>query len=117
MGRRRALLASATLPLLPAIARAQEWPSRALRLVVPFAPGGGADNQARMIAEPLARILGQSIVLDNRGGAGGTLAAQHVATAPADGYTIFYGTPGARVLREEATKWRAVIARAGIRIE
>ena len=94
MIRRRTLPGLAVAPFAPAIARAQDWPTRPLRLVVPFAPGGGADNQARLIAEPLSRILGQSIVVENRGGAGGTLAAQNVATSPADGYTLFYGTPG-----------------------
>jgi tripartite-type tricarboxylate transporter receptor subunit TctC len=74
--------------------QAPDWPTRPIRLVVPFAPGGGADNQARLIAEPLSRILGQSVVVDNRGGAGGTLAAAYVAGQPADGHTVFYGTPG-----------------------
>ena len=77
----------------PALAQ-QPWPSRPLRLIVPFPPGGGADNQARLVADVLARRLGQTIIVENRGGAGGTLAAQTVATAPADGYTLFYGTPG-----------------------
>lgn len=90
---RRGLLGGA-LGLLAAPALAQAWPVRPLRLVVPFAPGGGADNQARLLADALGRRLGQSIIVENRGGAGGTLAAQSVATAPADGTTLFYGTPG-----------------------
>ncbi len=85
---------AAPAALAPADAAAGGWPDRTIRLVVPFAPGGGADNQARLIAEPLSRLLGQSIVIDNRGGAGGTLAAAFVANQPADGYTVFYGTPG-----------------------
>jgi tripartite-type tricarboxylate transporter receptor subunit TctC len=63
-------------------------------MVIPFAPGGGADRVGRMVAEPLGRALGQPIVVENRPGGGGTLAAAHVAASPADGYTLFYGTPG-----------------------
>ncbi len=88
---RRSLLA---LLAAPAVARAQAWPERPLRLVIPFAPGGGADNQGRLLAEALGRRLGQTIVVENKGGAGGTLAAQQVAQAPADGHTLLYGTPG-----------------------
>ncbi len=94
MERRTALAAFAATALAhPALAQA-EWPSRPLRMVIPFAPGGGADRVGRMVAEPLARALGQPVVVENRPGAGGTVAAQNVATSPADGYTIFYGTPG-----------------------
>jgi tripartite-type tricarboxylate transporter receptor subunit TctC len=70
------------------------WPNRPIRMVIPFAPGGGADRVGRMVAEPLGRALGQPIVVENRPGGGGTLAAAHVAASPADGYTLFYGTPG-----------------------
>jgi tripartite-type tricarboxylate transporter receptor subunit TctC len=70
------------------------WPSRQLRLVIPFAPGGAADGSARSLADLLSRRLNQTVVAENRSGAGGTLAALAVATAPADGYTLFYGTPG-----------------------
>ncbi len=77
----------------PALAQA-EWPARPLRMVIPFAPGGGADRVGRMVAEPLARALGQPVVVENRPGGGGTVAAHHVATSATDGYTIFYGTPG-----------------------
>jgi tripartite-type tricarboxylate transporter receptor subunit TctC len=73
---------------------AQEFPSKPVRLVVPFAPGGGADATARMLAPLLTQNLKQQIIVDNRGGSGGVIGAAVVATAPADGYTVLYGTPG-----------------------
>ncbi|MDM0047113.1 tripartite tricarboxylate transporter substrate binding protein [Variovorax dokdonensis] len=75
-------------------AAAQDYPSRPLRLVVPFAPGGGADFVARAIAAPLSKRLGQPVVVDNKPGGGATLGADIVAKAPADGYTLLYTTPG-----------------------
>ena len=93
--RRHALLAVLATPALGAgSARAQAFPSRSIRMIVPFVPGGGADTTARFIAEPLGAELGQTIVIENRGGAGGTIGAAAVAQAPADGYTLLYGTPG-----------------------
>lgn len=71
-----------------------DWPSRPLRLVVPFAPGGGADATARFVAQELGEALGQPVAVDNRGGGGGTLGAMAVLAAPADGYTLFHATPG-----------------------
>lgn len=83
---RRAMLA-ATLTA-PSIARAQTaYPSRAIRVVVPFAAGGIIDVVARIISEPLSRRLGQPIVIENTPGAGSTIGARNVARAPADGYT------------------------------
>lgn len=74
-------------------AHAQTWPSKPIRLVVPFAAGGSTDILARQLAEKLAPELGQPIIVDNRGGAAGTIAADHVAKAPADGYTVLFGSP------------------------
>lgn len=93
--RRMALLAGLAAPaLLGRHAAAQAFPARSLRFIVPFVPGGGADTTARFVAEPLGVELGQSVVIENRGGAGGTIGAAAVAQAPADGYTLLYGTPG-----------------------
>ncbi|MBY0339501.1 MAG: tripartite tricarboxylate transporter substrate binding protein [Acetobacteraceae bacterium] len=87
--RRRVLLA---LPLAaPAVAAAQEWtPSRPIRIVVPFTPGGAADNGARMIGARLAETLGQQVVIENRGGGAGAIAANAVLEAPRDGHALFW---------------------------
>ena len=79
---------------VPLAASAQTYPDRPIRIVVPFAPGGGADFTARKLAEPLSARLGQNIVIDNKPGAGGTLGATLVANAKPDGYTLLYATPG-----------------------
>ena len=70
-------------------ASAQEWPARPVRMVVGFGAGGGTDILARILSAPLGELLGQPVVVENRPGAGGTIAAQQVAVAPADGYTAF----------------------------
>mgnify|MGYP003347795012 CR=1 FL=1 len=70
------------------ISHAQPYPSKALRLIVPLAPGGGNDTMARLIGQRIAPALGQQVVVDNRPGAGGIIAAEMVARAPADGYTL-----------------------------
>jgi tripartite-type tricarboxylate transporter receptor subunit TctC len=88
--RRRFLLASgATLAsvALPRGARAQEWPRRPIRAIVPFSTGSSIDIIARIVLEPLSAQLGQPIVVENRGGAGGTIGAQLVAQAEPDGHT------------------------------
>jgi len=71
---------------------AQSFPNRPLRLVVPYPPGGGADGNARALAQPMATLLGQPIVVENRPGASGILAANTVLQSPADGYTMLFDT-------------------------
>lgn len=86
---RRHLLALGA-SVLPLGARAANWPERSIRLVVPYAAGGGADNAARIVAQRLGELLGQSVVIDNKPGAGGVIGADLVAKAPADGYTVLF---------------------------
>ena len=87
----RGLLACALAALCGASAQAQDYPSRPIRVVVPFPPGGGADVLMRPFGKKLSDILGQPIVLDNRGGANGNIGADHVAKSAPDGYTLLIG--------------------------
>jgi tripartite-type tricarboxylate transporter receptor subunit TctC len=85
---RRALLGAAGAALAaPAFAQS-DWPNRPIRLVVPFAPGGSSDVLARLIQPGLGAALGQSVIVENRSGAGSMLGTEYVARAPADGYTM-----------------------------
>lgn len=75
----------------PQAAAQQGWPNKPIRLIVPFPPGGGTDAFARPISKVLSQQLGQPVIVDNRGGAGGTLGAELAAKAPPDGYTFLVG--------------------------
>src|SRR5436190_4195156 len=74
-------------------AQGQTFPAQALKLIVAFPPGGGADVAARVVAQELGQQLGQSVVVENVGGAGGTIGTARAAQATPDGYTLFVGTP------------------------
>jgi tripartite-type tricarboxylate transporter receptor subunit TctC len=88
---RRTLLAAAALGALPGLATAQPaWPSRAVRMVVPFPPGGSNDVLGRALCERLGAQLGQAFVVENRGGAGGAIGADQVAKSAPDGYTLLF---------------------------
>jgi tripartite-type tricarboxylate transporter receptor subunit TctC len=88
------LLAGAALALATAAAFAQTYPTRSIRLISPFAPGGGTDITSRAIAPKLTSAFGQQVIVDNRGGAGGMVGVEIAAKAPPDGYTIVIGTIG-----------------------
>jgi tripartite-type tricarboxylate transporter receptor subunit TctC len=87
---------------LPALA--QKFPQKPVTLVVPFAPGGNLDVVARTLAPALGQILGQSVIVDNRAGAGGAIGASYVARAQPDGYTLLVSTPNALVVLPLMTK-------------
>src|SRR5262244_2251424 len=86
------VLPAALLPAALGPAAAETYPARPITLVVPFAPGGSASTVARSVADKMSETLGQQIVIDNRGGAGGTLATRAVAKGAPDGYTILVVT-------------------------
>lgn len=89
----RRLFLAATLGFVagPALAQPTAWPDRPIRIVVPYGPGGGVDSFTRPIAAQLQGQLGQSVVVDNRAGAGGTIGVLNAARSPADGYTLLAG--------------------------
>lgn len=92
MTSRRSFLALAAIALAPrASAQPATWPSRPIRIVVPFGPGGYTDTYARLIAAELATTLGQSVVVENRAGGSGNVGSDAVAKAPPDGYTLLVG--------------------------
>ena len=106
MRRRRSILGiAATALAAPPSARsaraqgAPAFPERPVRLVVAFPPGGPTDVVARILAERMARDLGQPVVVENRGGANGNIAADAVAKAPPDGYTVLYNTSSIAISR------------------
>jgi len=86
--KRRAVLAGSTLAFVPRLGRAQTFPERPLRFVVPYAPGGSTDTSSRIVAEKLAQLLGQPVVVENKAGGGTMIGTEVVARAKPDGYTM-----------------------------
>jgi tripartite-type tricarboxylate transporter receptor subunit TctC len=96
---RRALLGLlAAAPTLPALA--QDWPSRPIRMVVPYPPGGASDVIARLLAQPMTEALGQTVIIENRVGANGGIAAELVARSAPDGYTLLMANAGPNALNQ-----------------
>jgi tripartite-type tricarboxylate transporter receptor subunit TctC len=96
MSKRYALLIAVFLAagsfISPALA--DDFPSRPITWIVPFTPGGITDTTSRLVADEMSKSLGQTVLIDNRGGAGGTVGTEQAARANPDGYTILYGTQG-----------------------
>ena len=99
-----AALAAMLLPLLPVASVAQSWPARPVRLVVPFPPGGATDLLARQLAQRLGDGWGQTLVVENRGGASGAIATEHVARQPGDGYTLLFATASTHAINPAVSR-------------
>lgn len=92
-----AALLTLSMPIAPAHAQ-EAWPSKPVRMVVPFAPGGATDLAARLIAQKLSEKLGKQVFVENRGGANGSIGAEVAARAAGDGYTLIMGTTGTHAI-------------------
>src|SRR5215212_11732520 len=109
--KRRTILQAPALLCLPTVVRAQSFPTKPIRYIVPVAAGGGNDMIARVVTERWGKALGQTFVVDNQSGGGGVIACQTTARAPADGYTLMQGyvathgtTPATRRVSYDAIK-------------
>jgi tripartite-type tricarboxylate transporter receptor subunit TctC len=92
LSRRRLLVSTALVMAAPAVVRAQAWPTKQIRMIAPYPPGGGVDTVSRAFSEKMSPKLGQTIVVDNQPGAGGTIGAAALARSPADGHTLMLGS-------------------------
>ena len=101
---RTIIAAAAALPLLTASAAAQDWPTRPITLIVPFAAGGGVDVSARIQAQRMSELIGQSIIVENVGAAAGMAGGQRVAKAAPDGYTFLIGNSGTHAFNQSLYK-------------
>jgi len=106
INRRQAIISGAGMlsaTALPVLAQSSGYPQRPITLVVPFAPGGAVDISARAISDRLAKVLGQTVIVDNRAGAGGAIGSAMVARAPADGYTLVVTSQSTHVVGPAVT--------------
>jgi tripartite-type tricarboxylate transporter receptor subunit TctC len=101
---RTIIAAAAALPLLIGAATAQDWPTRPITLIVPFAAGGGVDVSARIQAQRMSELIGQSIIVENVGAAAGMAGGQRVAKAAPDGYTFLIGNSGTHAFNQSLYK-------------
>ena len=101
-----AMLGIATPISLAGPALAQSYPDRLIRMIVPFPPGGPVDTIARIVTQGLPQILGQTVIIENRAGASGTIGAKAVAASPADGYTLLFGNISSLVVTPVVTNNR-----------
>ena len=92
-------------PLCTTTVHAQAWPAKPVRIIVPFAPGGTTDTEARMLARKYTESLGQSFVVENRAGAGGMIGAEVAVRAPADGYVLLFTSASLSML--SSVPWSA----------
>jgi tripartite-type tricarboxylate transporter receptor subunit TctC len=95
-----ALVIAVAAMLATSPTRAQDFPSRSVRLIVPFAPGGGVDIVARLVAPKLGELWGQPVVVENKPGAVGAVASEYVMQQPADGYTVLIGVAGSHAIAQ-----------------
>jgi tripartite-type tricarboxylate transporter receptor subunit TctC len=102
----RILMSSAVAIALAAAAQAQTYPDRLIRMVVPLGAGGPADTMARIVTQPLSPLLGQTIIVENRAGAGGLLGSKAVAAAEPDGYTLLFGNISTLVVLPAVTRYK-----------
>ena len=102
MGRALCAIAALAIAALPFATRAQpaDFPTRPVRLVVPFAPGGGVDIVARLVAPKLSEAWGQPVIVENKAGAVGAIASEYVVQQPADGYTVLIGVAGSHAIAQ-----------------
>jgi tripartite-type tricarboxylate transporter receptor subunit TctC len=100
-----------------ALSVAQTYPSKPIRLIVPFPPGGGVDFIGRIVGQKLSERLGQQVAIDNRSGANGIVGLEALKSAPADGYTIAAASAGPLTVNPFMQKWGDVVKIAGIKPE